>query len=351
MNQISKINIAVAGLGWVATNRHIPIIMRNKNLHLYGVVDKHKQRLNQITRKYAWLKTSLSQEGEMIWADHIQAVLVATDPLNHYKLARKLLLAGKHVLMEKPLTMNPEESRNLIEIAAKMNVSLCVVHNFQFARSTLKLQKMIKDGKLGKLQSIEAIQLSNPNRRLPTWYENLPFGLFYDETPHMLYMLRALAGKDIRHLSSTVIRKANQNTPVSVTGYYEANGLPIHLSMNFEASLSEWHVVVMGSKGIGIVDIFRDVLVTLPNDGLHRAREILATSSFSIATHVWGFVTSGILLARKNLFYGSDIVWEKFTDQINNNKHAEEISAELGLQIVELQHQLMEKSIIINSSI
>src|SRR5690606_31046776 len=146
MNQNSKMNIAVAGLGWVATNRHIPIILRNKNLHLYGVVDKHQERLNLIVQKYPWLKTSLSQDGEMPWVDQVQAVLIATDPLNHYALARKILSAGKHVLIEKPLTMTPEEGRDLIEIARQMHVSFCVVHNFQFARSTLKLQKMIRDG-------------------------------------------------------------------------------------------------------------------------------------------------------------------------------------------------------------
>src|SRR5688500_433946 len=215
-----KINVAVVGLGWVATNRHIPVIVRHPQLHLYGVVDKGLERIQRLKEKYPWIQSSVSQEGEMPWGANVQAVIIATDPMNHYLLAKKILLTGKHVLMEKPLTMKPEESLELQEIASQMNVNCCVVHNFQFARSTMRLKAMLQSGELGEVQGIEAVQLSNPRRRLPTWYEQLPFGLFYDESPHMFYMLEALCGREIKHISSTVLRKPNQNTPLSVTGYY-----------------------------------------------------------------------------------------------------------------------------------
>ncbi|CAG0968020.1 putative oxidoreductase YdgJ [Anaerolineales bacterium] len=346
MHANRKINVAVIGLGWVATNRHIQVILRNPRLHLYGIVDKRPERIKSATEKYPWIRTSVSQEGEMPWGKDVQAVVIATDPLNHYTLAKKMLMAGKHVLMEKPLTMSVEESRDLQEISSRTGMLCCVVHNFQFARSTLRLKQMILEGNLGEIQSIEAIQLSNPRRRLPTWYEQLPFGLFYDESPHMFYMLESLAGREIQHIASTVIHKDGQNTPLSVSGHYSAGDIPVRLSMNFNASLSEWHIAVMGSKGIGIVDVFRDILVTMPNDGLHRAREILTSSGSLVFTHLWGFFKSGILLARGRLFYGSDMVWERFTDGLEMKHHPIEISVVRGLRIVELQHEIMNKSMI-----
>jgi scyllo-inositol 2-dehydrogenase (NADP+) len=344
MTLSEKINVAVVGLGWVATNRHIPVILRHPHLNLYGAVDKHPERIQHLKEKYPWIQSSISQEGEMPWGADVQAVVIATDPLNHYALAKKILLTGKHVLMEKPLTMKPEESLELQEIASQMGVNCCVVHNFQFARSTMKLKAMLSKGELGDVQSIEAIQLSNPRRRLPTWYEQLPFGLFYDESPHMFYMLEALCGQEIRYLSSTVLRKPGQNTPLSVTGYYAASNFPVRLSMNFNASLSEWHIAVFGSKVICIADIFRDILVSLPNDNLHRAREILTSSGSLIATHLWGFLKSGVLLAQSKLFYGTEIVWDKFFQQISGKRPAPEISAGRGARVVKLQHEIMNKS-------
>jgi predicted dehydrogenase len=348
---MSKINVVVIGLGWVATQRHIPIILRQPRLHLYGVVDKRAERLQNLSAKYPWIKTSISQDAEMPWGDDVQAVLIATDPLNHYRLAKQVLLAGKHLLMEKPLTMSPDEGRKLVELAEKQKLSFCVVHNFQFARSTLRLKQMIAEGKLGEIQSIEAAQFSNPRRRLPVWYEQLPFGLFYDESPHMFYMLETLAGRSLTHLHSTVIQHPAKNTPIQVSAHYMAGSVPIRLMMNFEAALSEWHIFVQGTRAVGIVDIFRDILVTLPNDGSHRAREILTSSVSAIATHARGFLASGLLLAQGRLFYGADIVWKKFIHDIDGNGLAEEISARRGLHIVEMQHEIMTKSELVDFAV
>lgn len=344
MSTLNKINVAVIGLGWVAVNRHIPILLRNPRIHLFGVVDKRAERLQAMAAKYEWLKISHSQKGEMPWASDVNAVLIATDPLNHFSLAKKMLMAGKHVLMEKPLTLSPREGHELQEIAASQNVVCCVVHNFQFARSTLNLKKMIREGRLGEILGVEAVQLSNPRRRLPVWYEQLPFGLFYDESPHMFYMLESLAECNIRHIASTVIRVKGQQTPRSVTAHYVADTTPIHLTMNFNASLSEWHIAVMGNKAIGIIDVFRDILVTIPNDGQHRAREILTSSAAFVGTHLWGFVKSGVHLLRGNLFYGTDIVWQHFIDELTGTRPADAISAARGTRVVERQHEIMEQS-------
>lgn len=347
MDEQGKINVAVIGLGWVASNRHTPIILQNRAMHLYGVVDKRLDRIESIKKKYPWLQTSLSQAGDMPWEGSVQAVLIATDPLNHFSLAKKMLELDKHVLMEKPFTMSVDEAVILQKIAKERSLTCSVVHNFQFSRSALKLKAMIVAGRLGSVESIEAIQLSNPRRRLPTWYEQLPFGLFYDESPHLLYMLDFFAGRDVRRLSSTVVESDRQHTPLSVSASYAAGGMPIRLSMNFNASVSEWHIAVMGTKGVGIVDLFRDILVVAPNDGLHRAREILMTSGSTVATHLKGFIQSGVLLARGKLFYGADVVWEKFLAEILRHEPAVPISAERGIEIVRQQHELMTNSDIV----
>lgn len=346
MNQTDKINVAVVGLGWVATERHIPIILRNSRLRLYGVVDKRPERLAKTKQRYPWIETSLSDEGEMPWKDRVQAVLIATDPLSHFTLAKKILLEGKHLLMEKPLTMRVEESEELLQIARQKQVSFCVVHNFQFARSTLKLKEKMERGELGQILSIEAVQYSNPCRRLPAWYERLPFGLFYDESPHLCYLLQNLTRYSLSYVSSQVLKRPERNTPALVSAHYTADSLPVRLTMNFEAGLSEWHIVVMGTRQTAIVDIFRDILVTLPNDGSHRAREILTSSASAMWTHSTGFVQAGLLLVARRLFYGADVVWQKFIDEIQNQRPAIEISAEMGAKVVSMQHQIMRESIL-----
>ncbi len=339
-----KLKIGVIGLGWVANNRHIPVIMKNPQLHLYGVADKNTDRIDRLSVKYPWIKSSLSQDGDIPWLNEVDAVVIATDPLNHFHLAKRMLLSGKNVLLEKPQTMSPSESKELKQITEETGLICSIMHNFQFSRSGIKLKEMISSGQLGEIQSIEAVQLSNPNRRLPVWYEQLPLGLFYDESPHMFYMLQYLSNNEPSHLSSTIIKNKERNTPASVTAHYSSNGIPIRLSMNFMAALSEWHIAVLGSNGVGIIDMFRDILVTMPNDGAHRAREITASTGSFIGTHLWGFLKSGTLLMQKKLFYGADVVWDKFIKSIQENKHVNGISIYDGLKVVEFQHELMQKS-------
>lgn len=120
--------------------------------------------------------------------------------------------------------------------------------------------------------------------------------------------------------------------------------LPLRLTMNFESALSEWHIAVLGSKRIGIVDLFRDILVTLPNDGPHRARQILLSSLSAGTTHIFGFLKSGVALLGGKLYYGTDKIWERFLAAIEGQPIETHLTAEGGSHIVQLQHQLMRRS-------
>ena len=348
---MKKINVGVIGLGWVASNRHIPIIMRNSQIHLFGVVDKNKNRIESILQKYPWVRTSVSEKGEIPWLEQVDAFLIATDPLSHFHLAKRMLLSQKNILIEKPVTVSLRDALEIKQIATENKLICCASHNFQFARSTTKLKEMIDNGKLGKILGVEVTQWSNPKRRLPSWYEELPFGLYYDESPHVFYLLKHLLSDDIEHLSSSIVTQNSSNTPLTITALYQSNGIPVRLNMNFHSSLSEWHIAFLGSKQVAILDLFRDILVTVPNDGYHKAKNILSTTYSFTMSHLLGFFRSGISLTQKKLFYGSDIVWDKFVTGILNGKQPDDISIDNALDTVQLQHEIMTKSSIFESSL
>jgi predicted dehydrogenase len=187
------------------------------------------------------------------------------------------------------------------------------------------------------------MQLSNPRRRLPAWYEDLPLGLFYDESPHFFYLLRGLAGKDLAFRSVDVIRsKDGASTPSKITALLDAHGTPVQIDMNFQAPLSEWHVGVLGTKRAAFVDLFRDILVVVPNDGQHLGRDILRTSAAAGLSHLVGTVRSGILLATGRLAYGNDEVVSKFSLACQGHRNGlVGISPEDGVAVVEMQHQVI----------
>jgi hypothetical protein len=114
--------------------------------------------------------------------------------------------------------------------------------------------------------------------------------------------------------------------------------------MHFNASVSEWHLMIIGSQRMAVVDIFRDILVVMPNDGEHRAREILATSLHAGLQHVAGIAKSGFLLTRGRLAYGNDEVMRRFVTACRVRELPTRISGADGRAIVRLQHDVIDRA-------
>src|SRR2546421_243221 len=75
---------------------------------------------------------------------------------------------------------------------------------------------------LGKITGIDAVQLGNPRRRLPEWYEELPLGLFYDESPHLLYLMQSIAGPLRLARAIAVPSRRGLATPARIAAWFTA---------------------------------------------------------------------------------------------------------------------------------
>ena len=238
--------------------------------------------------------------------------------------------------------MTVAEGAELVALAESSGLTLAIVHNFQFARSVLTLDNWVAQGRLGALRGLWAMQLSNPRRRLPTWYDELPLGLFYDEAPHFFYLVRHLGGGDPKLTSATVIptTRGEKNTPAQVTAQYEAP-LPTTISMNFEAPLSEWHIALFGDEGVGVVDIFRDIATFLPNDGRHETRAVIGTSIRGTLAHWIDHLRSGPNHLRGRLLYGNDEVYRRFGSAVRRGQQPDRISGRDGLAVLTAMHEIL----------
>ena len=96
---------------------------------------------------------------DLIEDDDIQAVSIVTPSKTHYQIAKKFMEAGKDVLVEKPMTMDVDEARRLVEIAANNNRILMVGHIFRFHPAVCELKHMIDTGALGEIQNMIGTRL------------------------------------------------------------------------------------------------------------------------------------------------------------------------------------------------
>jgi scyllo-inositol 2-dehydrogenase (NADP+) len=344
-NASRPIRVAVVGCGWVAQNRHIPVLRKSPRFDVVGVVDRRFDRARQVASQQRLRRHAHTGAlSNVSWIEEVDAVTVATAPVAHYGLIKEALTLGKHVLTEKPFVMSVSEGEELTRLAERTDRRLAIVHNFQFARSTRRLLGDIASGALGAIRGIDAIQLGNPLRRLPEWYEDLPLGLFYDESPHLIYLARAVAGPLHLERAMSINSQSGLQTPARVEAWFAcAGGYPVRLGCNFESPVSEWHLMVFGEKRLGIVDVFRDIYLSLPNDGAHDTRRVVTTSLTATYQHWLQHLTSGVRHLTGRLFYGNQEVFARFGEAIAGDHAAlAPISAECALDALKLQHAIID---------
>lgn len=335
------LKMAVVGAGWVTTNRHIPALRKCRRVEIVGVLDRNADRAAAAARQFDL--PHFGTDLDASWLDGVTAASVGVSPASHFGVADALLARGKHVLLEKPMCLTVEQGERLARRAAGNQLTLAIVHNFQFSRSAMAARRALDSGRWGRLLGMQAWQLSNPRRRLPTWYEELPLGLFYDESPHLLYLMRSFGGRLDLQSARVTSSRTGKVTPAVVQAEFDAAGVPATLSMNFEAPLSEWQVLLLCERGAAAIDIFRDILVFVPNDARHGARDIARSSIAMLRGHALGFIRSGWSMVRGRLLYGNDEVVKRFVDAVEMGRPIEAIDAASALEILRLQHSILEQ--------
>lgn len=344
------IPIALMGLGWVGTNRHARAISRSDDYRLIGVIDRNADRARALGEK---LKVPYVSHADSIpdvpWLKDAAAITVATPPHSHYQLVSEALARGLNVLTEKPFATRLEDGSAMVEAAAGSGRVLAITHNFQFSGSALRLAQDIDSGRLGRIRRIHAVQMSNPRRRLPSWYESLPGGLFYDESPHLLYLMRCFApGPLVLEHSSVVASTQGHRTPELVLARFTCAApdgpLPVTLDMHFESPLSEWHFAVLGEEAMGVIDVFRDIYLRLPNDGLHTTGTVLRSSIVATAQHWLQHFSSGIRHLAGTLDYGNNEVYRRFAHAIRTGEPLQAIDPQSALAVLRMQHDILHSN-------
>lgn len=150
------LKIAVVGCGYWGPN-HIRTFSRLPGVQVAAAVDRDPVRLRSMLELVPSLW--LSQEPiEVLNSRDIDAVVLATPTATHYELARRSLLAGKHVLCEKPLCLRADEARELNAIARERELVLMVGYTFLFNAGIAKLRTLIANGELGDLFHLSAVR-------------------------------------------------------------------------------------------------------------------------------------------------------------------------------------------------
>jgi predicted dehydrogenase len=187
------VRVAVIGYGYWGPN-----LVRNfyetPGANLTAVCESKPERLELVRARYPGVKTPTDFE-EVLADKEIDAVVIATPVGTHYAMAKAALAAGKHVLVEKPLTANVTEAEDLVARAAKSRLTLMVDHIFVYSPAVRKMKEIVDSGQLGELLFVDSVRVN-----LGLFQKDV--NVVWDLAPHDLSIIDYVVGRMPRSVAT-----------------------------------------------------------------------------------------------------------------------------------------------------
>ena len=189
---MKSIRIGLIGYGLSGATFHAPLISAVDGFTLVRVASSHPEK---VLRDFPHAIVS-GNPDDMINADDIDLIVVATPNATHHALAKKALTAGKHVVLEKPFTVTLDEGRELIQLAREKDRVLSVFHNRRWDNGFRTARHCIESGALGEINTYQArFDRYRPLVRRRWREEDLPgSGTLYDLGSHLIDQALVLFG-------------------------------------------------------------------------------------------------------------------------------------------------------------
>lgn len=218
-----------------------------RNFHALGALsalcETAPERARELSKHYQVPALSLD---EVLTANDIDGVVLATSAETHASLALHALDAGKHVFVEKPLALKIEDAEKVLETAKAKHRHVMVGHLLHYHPAFLKLKELVGRGELGRLEYIYSNRLNLGKFRREE-------DVFWSFAPHDISMILALAGEAPESVDAVGhCYLHNKIADVTTTHLRFANGINAHIFVSWLHPCKEQKLVVVGDGGMAV---------------------------------------------------------------------------------------------------
>ena len=238
--------IGVIGCGYWGPNL-LRNFAENEAAQLRWICDLDEARLAAMGRRYPAARTT--NDNQKLLADpELHAVAVVTPVATHFQIAKEALLAGKHVLVEKPLTATAREAEELIELAERHRRTLMVDHTFVYTGAVRKMKEILASGDIGELLYFDSIRIN-----LGLFQRDI--NVLWDLAPHDLSIMDYLIERQpegVSALGSCHIEPGIENIAYLVMRF--ADDFIAHFHFNWLAPVKIRRTLIAGARKMILYD-------------------------------------------------------------------------------------------------
>src|SRR6202171_3436106 len=264
-----------------------------------------------------------SDANELIKSPDVDAIAVITPVWTHYELTKAALENGKHVFVEKPFTSTGAQAEELINLAEQKNLKIMVDHTFLFTGAVRRIQKLLKEGELGKLYYYDSTRVN--------------LGLFqhdcnviWDLAPHDLSIMDHLIMSKPEAIVATGANHLNGHADVAFLTIYYPNNLIAHINVNWLSPVKVRTTLLGGEKKMLVWnDLEADEKVKVYDRGVQMM------SGEAVYQQLVSYRTGDMWSPNIEQIEALKVEASYFIDCIRNNKRPFN-DGEAGLRIVRL---------------
>jgi len=242
----SVVRCGVIGYGYWGPNV-VRNVMECGDVRVQMIADASRDRLGHASQRYPSVETT-TDAMDVISSVDVDAVIIATPVSTHYELAHAAIKAGKHVLVEKPISQNVEQALTLIEAARARGLTLMVDHTFIYTGAVMKLAEIARNGDLGTMYYYDSTRAN-----LGLFQQDV--NVIYDLAVHDLSILdHVLMEKpiEVSAVGASHLPSAPQNVAF-ITLFYES-GLIAHINVNWLSPVKVRRAHICGSQRMVVYD-------------------------------------------------------------------------------------------------
>lgn len=215
---------------------------------LHSVLETSDKIIEQRVKEFPEVKF-VKDLNTFLKNDNLKGVVIAAPAELHYQLTKTCLLAGKDVMVEKPLALNVKEGEELVKIAKDNNKILMVGHILQFHSAVLKLKEMIDSGELGKIRYIYSNRLNIGKLRTE---ENVLWSFAPHDISLIVMFMNGEEPLRVEAHGGSYINKDIFDTTMTTMEF--KNGVKTHVFVSWLHPFKEQKLVVVGSEKMVVFD-------------------------------------------------------------------------------------------------
>lgn len=198
---------------------------------------------------------------ELLSIREIDGIVIAAPAAKHYELAKKALLCGKDVFVEKPLALHVDEGVELVELAAKHSRILMVGHLLHYHPAIVELRRLLDAGELGRIEYISSSRLNLGKLRTEE-------DILWSFAPHDISAILHLLGETpvtVAAQGASYLNHPISDVTLTILGFQ--SGVKAHIFVSWLHPFKEQKLVIVGSQKMAVFDDTRtqDKLILYPH--------------------------------------------------------------------------------------